>query len=240
MKYGCCRLLPGAPAGYEAFDTYSWSHLDQRIPNIAHDAINVSASRRNGGPESTLAAAPAALVTLVAIDAVVHIPANLLVVEVSGVVAAVAACALEYGVVIGINVTGSANAVGVAMVDRELGVLRMVEGRARPSRGVVAVLACNGEELRLRGVARISRVVVGGLMATDAHERQGSVVVVDMAVRAQTRRRRVRTSKRERCVVVIERGVCPDDGVVAEFARGGESCRRVRRIVRARVILLMA
>ena len=109
--------------------------------------------------------------TLVAVDAAVYIPTHLLVVKVSCVVAAVAACALEYGVVIGINVTGSANAVGVAMVDRELGVLRMVERRARPSRGVVTSLTCSREELRLRRVAWIGRVVVVILMATDARQR---------------------------------------------------------------------
>jgi hypothetical protein len=76
-------------------------------------------------------------------------------------------------------------------------------------------------------------------MATDARERQRGVVIVDMAVRAQTRRHRVRTSKGKRCVVVIKRGVGPDDGVVAEFARSGESGRRVRGVVGAGVILLM-
>jgi len=179
-------------------------------------------------------------VTLVAVDAVVHIPVHVLVVEVSGVVASVAARALEYGVVAGINVAGGADAVGVAMVNRELRVLRMVERRARPSRGVVAVLAGGRKELRLGGVAWIGCVVVVSLMATDAREWQGGVVVIDMAVRAHTRRHHVRTSKRERSVVVIKRGVGPDDGVVAEFAGSRESGRRMRRIVCARVILLMA
>ena len=48
------------------------------------------------------------------------------------------------------------------------------------------------------------------------------------------------TRERERSVVVIERGVGPDDGVVAEFAGSRESGRRVRGVVRAGVILLMA
>ena len=39
---------------------------------------------------------------------------------------------------------------------------------------------------------------------------------------------------------MIERGVGPDDGVVAEFTGSRESGRRVRRIIRAGVILLMA
>ena len=104
----------------------------------------------------------------------------------------------------------------------------------------MAVLTCSREELRLRRMAGIGCVGVVGLMATDARGWQRGVVVVDMAVRAHTRRHQVRTSKRERSVVVIERGVCPDDGVVAEFTGSRESGRRVRRIVRGRVILLMA
>ena len=39
---------------------------------------------------------------------------------------------------------------------------------------------------------------------------------------------------------MIERRVCPDGGVVAQFARGRESGRGVRGIVRARVVLLVA
>jgi hypothetical protein len=210
---------------------------DEVVGSIPISSTNHS---KNSGNKPALSAAPTALVTLVAVDAVVDISVDLLVVEVTRVVAAVAARALEYRVVAGINVAGSANAVGVAMVDRELGVLRVIEGRARPSRGVVAVLARGRKELRLRGVAWTGCVVVVRLMATDAREWQRRVVVVDMAVRANTRRHHVRTSDRESGVVVIERGVGPDDGVVAEFTGSRESGRRVRRIVRARVILLMA
>ena len=177
---------------------------------------------------------------LVAVDAVVHIPIHVLVVEVSGVVAAVATRALEYCVVAGINVAGSTHAVGVAMVDRELCVLRVIECRTGPGGRVVAVRASSRKELRLRRVARIACVVVVRLMATDACQGQRRVVAVDMAVRANTRRHHVRTGKGERSVVVIERGVGPDDGVVAEFTGSRESGRRVRRIIRAGVILLMA
>ena len=177
---------------------------------------------------------------LVAVGTVVHIPTHLLVTEVIRVVTSVAACALEYRVVIGINVARGTNAIGVTVVDRELRVPRMVERRACPSRGVVAGLACSRKELRLRRVTWIGRVVVVVLMATDARQGQRGVVAVDMAVRAHTRRHHVRTGKGERCVVVIECGVGPDDGVVAEFTGRRESGRRVRRIVRAGVILLMA
>ena len=178
--------------------------------------------------------------TLVAVDAVVHIPVYLVVVEVAGVVAAMAAGALEYRVVAGINVAGSANSVGVAMVDRELRVLRVIEGRTSPGARVVAGLARGWKELRLGGVAGIGCVVVVRLMAPDARKGQRGVVVVDVAVGANPRWYQVRTCKRKRCVVVIERGVCPDDRVVAEFTGSRESGRSVRRIVRPRVILLMA
>lgn len=177
---------------------------------------------------------------LVTVDAVVHIPVHVIVVEVSGVVAAVAARALEYGVVAGIDVARGAHAVGVAMVDRELRVLRMVKRRARPGSGVVTGLTGSGEKLRLRGVAGIGCVVVIRLMATDACQWQRRVVAVDMAVRAHTRRHHVRTSQRERGVVVIERRVGPDDGIVAEFAGSREPGGCVRRVVRGGVILLMA
>ena len=190
--------------------------------------------------ESALPAALTILVTRVAVNAVVDVSRHVWVLEVVGAVAAVATRALEYGVVAGINVARGAHAVGVAVGNRERRVLRVVERRACPSRGVVTVLTCSREELRLRRVAWIGRVVVVVLMATDAGQGQRRVVVVDMAVRAHTRRHHVRTSKRERCVAVIKRGVGPDDGVVAEFTGSRESGRRVRGIIRAGVILLMA
>lgn len=163
--------------------------------------------------------------TLIAVDAVVHIPAHLFVAEVTRVVAAMAARALEYSVIAGVNVARGAHAVGVAMADREWRVLRVVERRACPGRGVVTGLTCCREELRLRRMAWIGRIVVVVLMATDTRQWQRRVVIVDMAVRARTRRHHVRASKRERCVVVIKRGVSPDDGVVAKFAGSRESGR---------------
>ena len=160
--------------------------------------------------------------------------------EVGGVVAAVAACALEYRVVIGINVTGSANAVGVAMVDRELRVLRVIERCTSPGGRVVAGRAGGREELRLRGVAGVGGVVVIGLMAADTGRGQRRVVAVDVAVGAYPRWHYVRSGQRERCVVVIKRGICPDSGVVAEFAGRRESGRCVRRVGGTRVVLLVA
>ena len=50
----------------------------------------------------------------------------------------------------------------------------------------------------------------------------------------------MRAGQGEGRVVVIERGVCPHGGVVAEFARRRESGRSVRGIVGAGVVLLVA
>lgn len=143
--------------------------------------------------------------TLVAVNAVVDVSRHVWVLEVTGVVASMAARALEYRVVVGINVARGADAVGVAMGDGERRVLGVVERRACPSRGVVTALTGCREELRLRRMAWIGRIVVVVLMATDARQWQRCVVAVDMAVRAHTRRHHVRSSKRERCVVVIKR-----------------------------------
>lgn len=121
---------------------------------------------------------------LVAVDAVVHVPIHSVVLEVIGVVAAVATRALEYRVVVRIRMAGGANAVCVAMVDRELRVLRVIERRTSPGRRGVASRAGGREELRLRGVAGIRGVVVVRLMAADTGRRQGGVVAVDVAVGA--------------------------------------------------------
>ena len=104
----------------------------------------------------------------------------------------------------------------------------------------MAVLAGCGEELRLRGVARIGRVVVIGLMATNAGRRQRRVIVVDVAIGALPRRRRVRTGQRECGLVVIEGRIRPHRSVVAEFALLGEPGRYVVRIRSPLEILQMA
>ena len=176
---------------------------------------------------------------LVTIDTVVDIAANIRVLEIGGIIPAVASRALEDGIVVRIDVARGAHVIRVAMRGRELCVLRVIERGAGPGRGAVAGLARGGEELLLRRVTRVGGVVVVGLMAADAGCRQRRVVVVDVAVRANTWRHHVRTGEWERRVVVIKRGVGPDDGVVAELTGSRESGRRVRGIVGASVILLM-
>ena len=109
--------------------------------------------------------------TLVTVDAVVDVAVNVRVTEIVRIVAAMAARALEDRIVIRVRVARGASTVGVAMVHREPGVLRVIESGAGPGGGVMAVLARSREELRLRLVTGIGRVVVIGLMATDARRR---------------------------------------------------------------------
>jgi len=176
---------------------------------------------------------------LIAIDAVIDISRNIWVMEIRRIVAPVASRALEDGIVVGVRVARRANTVGVAMGDRELRVLCVIEGGACPRGGVVAVLARSREELRLCGVTGIRRLIVVGLMASDAGGGQSRVVAVDVAVGAHPWRHGMRTGQREGRVVVIEGRVRPGRSVVTELTSCGESGRRVHGIVRVRVVLLV-
>ncbi len=98
-----------------------------------------------------------------------------------------------------------ADVVGVAVTCWELRVLRVIECRARPRSGVVAVLARGREELWLRRMARIRGVVVISLMTANASRRQSRVIPVHMAISALPRRRSMRSSQGEGRVVVVER-----------------------------------
>src|ERR1700758_3487751 len=118
-----------------------------------------------------LLSATAALVTLVTVDAVVHVPVYIRVMEVGGIVATVTRGTLKHGVVVRVGVARRAHAVGVAVINRELRVLGVIERRAGPRRRGVARRARSREELRLCRVARIRRVVVIGLVAADTRER---------------------------------------------------------------------
>jgi len=186
-----------------------------------------------------LASALAILVTLVAVDAVVDITRNVVVMEVVGVIAAMASSALENGVVVGVDMARRTHPTGVAMARRELRVLRMIEGRAGPCRCVVAVLAGSGEELRLCSVTGVRGVVVVGLVTSDACCRQCCVVVVHVAVTANTRRHGMRAGKGEGGVVVVEGRVGPDSGVVTQLASRRESRGCVCGISGAVVIILV-
>ena len=132
----------------------------------------------------SLLSAAAARMALVTVDAVVHIPVHVVVLEIIRVIAAMTSGALEDGVVVRIGVAGRAHIAGIAMAGRESCVLRVIEGRTRPGRRVVAGRAGGREELRLRGVAGVGGVVVIGLMAADTGRGQRRVVAVDVAVGA--------------------------------------------------------
>ena len=182
---------------------------------------------------------------LVAVNAVVHIPVHVRVLKIAGVVIAMAARALEHRVVSTIDVARGALAVGVAMGDGELGVVRMRERRAGPRAGAHAVAGsalCNREErdVRARGMGRVGGPVVVGLMAGAAGVAVQAVIVVHVAVGAYPWRSGVHSDQGETRVVVIKGGVCPVDRVVTGFASRGEPSRRVRRVGGSRVIALMA
>ena len=83
-------------------------------------------------------AAASTRVALVAVHAVIDVAIDVRVVEVRRVVAAMALRALEDRVVVRIGVACGAHAVGVAVINRELRVLRMVEGCRRPGSRRVA------------------------------------------------------------------------------------------------------
>ena len=177
---------------------------------------------------------------LITIHAVVDVSGHVGVLEIGRIVPAVASRALKDCVIIRVGMTRGADAIGVAVRDREGRVLRVIEGGARPGGCVVAVLARVGEELRLGRVARIGGVVVVSLMASDAGGRKGGVVVVDVAFGTLPWRNRMGSRQRESGVVVIESRVGPDGRVVTQLAGSWESRSRVRRIRRARVVRLVA
>ena len=97
----------------------------------------------------------------------------------------------------------------------------------------MARLAGGREKLRLGRVSRIRRVVVIRLVAANAGRRQRLVIVVNVAVQADSRRHGVRSGQRELRLIVIERGVGPRDRVMAKLAR----CREARMRHRARRVV---
>ena len=152
---------------------------------------------------------------LITINAVVDIARHVVVLEIVRIVAAMAPGALEDGVVIRVDMARRAHFVGVAVGDRKLRVLGVVEGGAGPGGRIVAVLARRGEKLRLRGVPGIRSVVVIGLVAPNTRRRQGRVIVVYVAIRTYPGGNYVGPGEWEGRVVVVERRVRPNRGVMA-------------------------
>ena len=110
---------------------------------------------------------------MIAINAVVHIPVYIRVLEITGVVIAVAACALEYRKVAAIRMARRAYAVCVAMTGGKLRVGRVWERRASPVAPAHAVAgpAPGGWEVSCvlrRGMRWTGGAVVVGLVARDA------------------------------------------------------------------------
>ena len=178
---------------------------------------------------------------LITINAVVDIPADIRMVEIGRVIAAMvmASGACKDGVVVRTNVARGAHIIRIAVIRRELRVLRVIERGPSPRHRVVAGRARDREELRLRFVAWVRRVVVVRLMAAYARDGQRRVIVVDVAVCANPWRHQVRARQRECGVVVVESRVCPNHRVMAQIALSREACRRVPRIGCSGVVLLV-
>ena len=108
---------------------------------------------------------------LVTVDAVVHIPVYIVVLEIVRVVVAMAARALEDRVVPAINVARGALAVCVAMRSWEACVLRVIECRSSPCARGVTGRALRGREengILSRRVRRVGGAVVIALVACNA------------------------------------------------------------------------
>ena len=143
--------------------------------------------------------------------------------------------AVQLVVIVDVAIHASAWWHGMRSSQRETG-LRMIEFPIRPLHGVMALFASR-RETRMRH--RAVRVIEIGLVAADARSRQTGVVVVDVAVRARSRRHSVRTGQREGRVVVIEGRIRPGGGVMAHLASRGEA-GVWHGTVRSREIFLMA
>ena len=116
---------------------------------------------------------------------------------------------------------------------------RVIKLAIRPLNGVVAGIARHRE-----AGSRVSdwrcRVVVISLVASDASRAGQTVIVVDMAIGAQTGRNRMISGKREPRTGMVEGGVHPVRGVVALVAGLREVCCHVIRVCRSLVVLQVA
>ena len=159
--------------------------------------------------------------TLITINAVVHISADARVPEVGRDPAPMALGALEDRIVRGIRVADRAHAIG-GVAAMSPGEKRMTERRAGPSRRCVAGrTGCWEPGCR---VSRIRCAVVIRRVATDASDRQCRVVIVHVAA-GTGNRCGVKTSQRESRCVVIKYRARPRRSRVTQRAVGRE-CRR--------------
>src|SRR6185312_496213 len=145
-------------------------------------------------------AASSVLMACVAVHAVVHVAIHILVMEVGCVVAAVATGAGKYGVIGRVGMAVRADAVGVAVVGGEEGVIAARQSGRCPIGGGVAGGA-GGWPAR-RGVIRIGGPGEVRLMAGIAIGGRTGKHVIDVACRASYGG--VSTREREGSVVVVE------------------------------------
>ena len=153
---------------------------------------------------------------LIAINAVVHIPADVRVMEIGCVPAPVATRALKDRIVAGIRVAGAANRVRIAVIHVEERVILRGQVRWHPSRGGMTCVA--GRRPRRGLVIGVSGVVVVCDVATGTDGGQRGVVVVHVATRAGNAR--MSSRKRKGRVVVVKRALAPGGGVMAHLAGG--------------------
>jgi len=170
------------------------------------------------------------LMALIAVYAVVDIPADVRVMEIGRVSAPMANGALEDRVVRGINVACGAHAIGPAVIHGEI---RMVECCPGPGRrGVAGRTSCRESGRRM---SRIGCRIVRSRVATVAIYRQRREVVVHVAARARDRRG-VITSQRESRRAVIKRRRLPHRSCMAERTVRREPNLSVIRSRRALVV----
>lgn len=147
---------------------------------------------------------------LVTVHAVVHIPADVRVMEIVRVPAPMATRALENGVVVRIRVAGGTNAVSIAVIHWEPGV---VKGGSEPARSRVTSRASSRENGWRRFMDGICGAIIICSVAAVAVGWQRGVIVVYMATGAS--HLGVKTSERKYRCVVIELAVGPRDHVMA-------------------------
>ena len=150
---------------------------------------------------------------LIAINAVIHIPAEVRVMEIGCVSVPMASRALKDSIVTGVRMASRTDPIGVPVIHIEPGV---IERRSGPRRGGVAAGTARREPGgRMVGIVgplifrRVTAIAVGG---------KTGVVIVDVATR--TGRAGVLPGQRKRCVVMIKRPLGPSHGVVAHLAGG--------------------
>jgi hypothetical protein len=171
--------------------------------------------------------------TLITINAVINISANVRVMEIVRVPAPMATRALENHVVVRIRMAGRAHTVGVPVGHWEPG---MVERCPRPRSCVMARSASRREYCSRRLVHGVRGRVVIRPMAPVAVRWERCVIVVYVATRAG--HFDVEASQWERRGVVIEFCVRPQRGVMAQLAVRGETHLDVVNWSDCRVVVL--